>query len=57
MSETKSDSKLGDCWVSYSFGSLRTIRNDDWGKLSHYFDIPKTKKEIVMTGIRLKNET
>ena len=55
LQRVESDSKIGDCWVSFHLGEVRTIRNADWDVLSSYFDIPEDRKEIDYTKIKLKS--
>lgn len=50
-----SDSKVGNSWVSFHLGEVRTLRDDDWLDLIKYFDIPSNIKDIDFTKIKLKS--
>lgn len=49
------NSKIGESWVSFHLGEVRTIRDKDWDNLSNHFEIPQNVKDIDFTKIRLKN--
>jgi site-specific DNA-methyltransferase (adenine-specific) len=51
-----SNSKLGDCWVSYYLGEVATLRNDDWKYLKDYYYVPANPKEIDEKQIILKHK-
>ena len=50
----KADSKIGQTWVSFYLGEIRTLRDKDWSLLSKSFEIPKNPKDIDFTKIKLK---
>lgn len=55
LSQVKDDSKVGNSWVSYHLGEVRTIRNKDWEDLKDHFNIPINMKEIDFTKVTLKS--
>lgn len=52
--DTESESKIGDIYIGKFRNDIITIRNDDWGLLQEYFDIPTNIKEIEYKKIVLK---
>jgi site-specific DNA-methyltransferase (adenine-specific) len=54
---TKSNFKLGDCWVSFYLKDIVTLRNNDWGALKDYFSIPQPAKVVDYLKISLKNKS
>lgn len=54
LNKVKSDSKIGDSWVSFHLGEIRTIRDKDWENISNYYEIPDNIKEIDFTKIKIK---
>lgn len=50
----KRKSKIGDSWVSFHLGEVRTIRDIDWQQLSDFFAIPANIKDIDFVKIKLK---
>lgn len=51
-----SNSKLGDCWVSYYLGEVATLRNGDWEYLKEFYYIPDNPKGIDEKQIILKHK-
>ena len=56
LSQVETYSKVGNSWVSYHLGEVRTIRNKDWEDLKNHFNIPTNMKEIDFTKITLKSD-
>lgn len=56
LEKVKADSKIGQIWVSFYLGEIRTLRDKDWSLLSKSFEIPKNPKDIDFTKIKLKKE-
>ena len=56
LSKVESDSKVGDCWISYHLGEVRTIRDKDWEDLKGHFDIPANMKDIDFVKVKLTNK-
>lgn len=56
LDKVNSNSKLGDIYISHNSKRIITLRNNDWDKLSDYFDIPKDIKEVDYTEVKLKKE-
>lgn len=54
VSKVQSNSKVGNSWISYHLGEVRTLRNKDWSDLVNYFEIPKNMKDIDFNKIKLK---
>ncbi|MBC8526838.1 MAG: site-specific DNA-methyltransferase [Candidatus Cloacimonetes bacterium] len=50
----QSNSRIGDCWVSYYLDEPRTIRNIDWDLIKEYFSIPQDLRDIDKEKITLK---
>jgi site-specific DNA-methyltransferase (adenine-specific) len=55
LEQEKSDSKIGNAWVSFFLGEIVTLRDIDWAELSQYYIIPESIEEIDHTTIVLKN--
>lgn len=55
LKKEKSNSKIGNIWVSHYLNKVATLRNKDWEDLEKYFYIPKNIKEIDNFPITLKN--
>ena len=55
LSEEKSNSKIGDIWVSWFLDGLTTIRDKDWEELSQHYFIPVPRNNIDHTTIRLRD--
>ena len=56
LGQVKSDSKIGEIWVSFYLQNIVTIRDNDWGKLEQYFNIPNSIRAIDYQKIELKNK-
>lgn len=56
VKNVKTESKVGNYWVSLHLNEVRTIRDIDWQGLSIHFDIPKNIKEIDFIKIRLSDK-
>ena len=54
LSKVESNSKVGDSWISYHLGEVRTLRDKDWDNLKDYFEIPVNIKDVDFTKISLK---
>ncbi|MBU0528208.1 site-specific DNA-methyltransferase [bacterium] len=50
----KSNSKIGNIWVSFFSNYLATIRNTDWEELSNHFLLPPNNKAIDRSKIDFK---
>lgn len=50
--EEKSNSKIGNIWVSWFLGGLATIRDKDWEELSENYYIPEPRNHIDHTVIK-----
>lgn len=48
----KSNSKIGDVWVSWFLDGLTTIRDKDWEELSQNYFIPEPRNKIDHTAIK-----
>ena len=53
LNQEKSNSKLGDAWVSYYLGKVVTIRDIDWPLIAPYFIIPEPIELIDSIPIKL----
>lgn len=56
INKTQLYSKIGESWVSFHLGEVRTLRDKDWENLSDYFEIPENVKDIDFTKIKVKRE-
>lgn len=56
LNKIGSDSRIGNSWISYHLGEVRTLRDKDWTNLSNHFEIPKNVKDIDFTKIKLKKK-
>ena len=56
LSKVESNSKVGDSWISYHLGEVRTLRDKDWDNLKDHFEIPVNMKDIDFTKISLKGD-
>ena len=54
LSQEKSNSKIGNTWVSWFLDGLTTIRDKDWEELSQHYFIPEPRNKIDHTSIRLR---
>ncbi len=52
LSKEKSNSKIGDIWVSWFLDGLTTIRDKDWEELSQHYFIPEPRNKIDHTAIK-----
>lgn len=46
LEQEKSNSKLGDTWVSFYLEDVITLRNEDWNHLKDYFYLPEKPEHI-----------
>jgi len=46
LKKEKSNSKLGEKWVSFYLDEVITLRNDDWEYLKNFFYIPRIPEDI-----------
>ena len=57
LKNTKSNSKIGDFWVSFYLNKIITIRDIDWNNgLKDYFEIPEPIKKIEFQAPLIKKE-
>ncbi len=56
LSQTKSNSKIDNIWVSIYKNEVVTIRDKDWNMLQHYYIIPEPRRKIDLINIKLKNK-
>jgi len=56
LSRERSNSKIGDTWVSFYLDEVVAIRDKDWEKLARYFTSPNDIKEIDFTKIKLDQQ-
>jgi site-specific DNA-methyltransferase (adenine-specific) len=56
LMQEKSNSKLGEYWVSFYLDKIITLRDCDWDKLKEYFYIPNNPEEIDHTPFFLKSK-
>ena len=57
LKNTKSNSKIGDFWVSFYLNKIVTIRDKDWNEgLKDYFEIPEPIKNIEFQAPLIKKE-
>lgn len=52
----KSNSKLGEYWVSFFLKDIVTLRDIDWEGLSKYYMIPKNSRDIDHTQIQFRDK-
>lgn len=45
LAQEQSNSKLGECWVSFYLDKVVTLRDKDWEQLKEHFFIPKNPKK------------
>lgn len=55
LSNTKSNSKIGESWVSIYLNEVATLRDKDWDNLKQYFYIPEKPSEVDFIKIKLQN--
>lgn len=46
LSDTESNSRIGESWVSFHLKDIVTLRNDDWEDISRFYSVPETPKGI-----------
>jgi len=56
LEQVKSDFEIGKIWVSFYLRDIVTIRDNDWGKLEQYFNIPYPLRTIEYKKVELKNK-
>lgn len=56
LKKVEIDSKIGEFWVSFHLGEIRTLRNKDWPELERYFEIPDNMKDIDFTKIKISRD-
>lgn len=56
LEQENSNSKIGNCWVSFYLDEVVTLRNMDWEYLKNYYIIPDSPEEIDTTQIWLKSK-
>ena len=57
LSNVKSDSKIGNSWVSFYLDEIVTLRDRDWGDIKQYFYIPTKMQDIDKLPIVLKHKS
>lgn len=55
LAKIKSDSRVGNIWVSFYLNEIRTLRDKDWKEIAHFFDVPKNPKDVDFIKIKLAN--
>ncbi len=53
--QERSDSRLGDAWVSFFLKRIATLRDIDWDIIEPYFIIPEDRKSVDFIEIKLKS--
>ncbi len=56
LMQEKSNSKLGNCWVSFYLDKVVTLRDCDWEEIKEHFYIPDKPEEIDHSPIILKSK-
>ncbi|MDR0588655.1 MAG: site-specific DNA-methyltransferase [Burkholderiales bacterium] len=56
LKQTKPNFKIGESWVSFYLNNIATIRNEDWGDLSRFFDIPSPIRALDFQKAVLKKD-
>ncbi|MCL2039991.1 MAG: site-specific DNA-methyltransferase [Bacteroidetes bacterium] len=54
--QEQTNSKIGDCWVSFYLDDIVTLRNNDWNYIKDFYYIPNTVEEIDQQQIILKTK-
>ncbi len=52
----KSNSKLGNVWISFFKNDIVTLRDKDWDKIVEYYIVPENIKDIDHTKPEFKNK-
>ena len=52
----KSNSKIGNAWVSFFINGIITLRDKDWKEISEHYVLPKSNKDIDHTKIDFKEK-
>jgi len=55
LAQESSNSKLGNCWVSFYLDKVITLRDEDWQYLQEFFQLPVLPEEIDAAPITLKS--
>lgn len=53
LEQEEANSKVGNNWVSFYRNEIVTIRDVDWDNLSQYYKMPKYKRDVDHTKIKL----
>ena len=56
LHDVQTNSRIGDCWISFYLDEPRTIRNIDWDSIQKYFSIPLDLRDIDKEKITLKQQ-
>ncbi|MFH1527351.1 MAG: DNA methyltransferase [Bacteroidota bacterium] len=56
LKHTRSNYKLGNTWIGFYLNDIITIKNNDWEKIGHYFEIPQPIKTIDSKRVVLRNK-
>ena len=56
LSEEKSNSRIGNIWVSFFIDNIVTVRDSDWDKITGYYIVPENIKDIDHTEIDFKDK-
>jgi site-specific DNA-methyltransferase (adenine-specific) len=54
LAREESNSKLGDCWVSFYLDQVVTLRDCDWEYLKEYFILPQKPEDVDFQPIVLR---
>jgi site-specific DNA-methyltransferase (adenine-specific) len=55
LGQEKSDSKIGNIWISFYLNEIITLRDKDWEDVAQYYFIPKSAADIDHTSVVSKN--
>jgi site-specific DNA-methyltransferase (adenine-specific) len=56
LAQEESNSKLGDCWVSFYLDQVVTLRDTDWATLKEHFILPSKPEDIDFQPIVLREK-
>jgi len=56
LAREESNSKLGDCWVSFYLDQVVTLRDCDWATLKDHFILPSKPEEVDFQQIVLREK-
>ncbi len=55
LAQESSNSKLGNCWVSFYLDKVITLRDEDWQYLQEFFQLPVLPEDIDAAPITLQS--